>query len=57
MHLDASQMIIEDVCPCEAWAGYQAPKFVFLVCSRELYVDALSEVLHGFPITLLFMSL
>ena len=48
MLLDGRQILIEDVCPCEGWAGYQAAKFVFLTRANQLNVNALALVFHGF---------
>ena len=48
MHLDGSQIVIEDFCPCDGWAGYQASKFVFHTRANQLNVNALAQLLHGF---------
>ena len=43
MHLDGSQIVIQDVFP-----GYKASKFVFHTRANQLKFNALAQVFHGF---------
>ena len=46
---DSCQVIVEDIGSSKCRAGDEAPEFVLLIRTRQLYINPLPQVFHGLP--------